>query len=333
MGGGGGRATRPALDAGGRVKASHLFEALLVRALRAGVRAMPWRASLRLGAALGDLAHALGIRRTVAEGNLASAFPDRTAAERARILSAHYRQLGQIACEYARLGQLARAPEGQVIATVRGLEHLDAVRDRGRGAILLTGHYGNFELMGAWLGRRHPVDFVAKPLSNPAVDAMRIRMLAEAGVGYIPLGPGLRRVFSALRHNRWVAMVADQDARDGGVFVPFLGRPSSTPVGPAVIALRTGAPIVMGFVTRREDGRHDGEFLPPLVPPGPEAADPVYALTALHAACLEAWVREHPEMWLWLHRRWKTAPPGGVAAGEQAPARRPAAAGGGAGGR
>ncbi len=313
------------------MKASHAFEALLVHALGSGVRAMSWRASLRLGAALGSLAHALGIRRAVAEANLASAFPDRTAAARAHVLAGHYRQLGQIACEYARLGELARAPAGEVIVAARGLEHLEAVRHQGRGAILLTGHYGNVELLGAWLGQRHPVDFVAKPLSNPAVDAVRVRLLAEAGVGYIPLGPGVRRIFAALRHNRWVAMVADQDARRGGVFVPFLGRPSSTPVGPAAIALRTGAPIVMGFITRREDGRHEVDVLPPLGPPESHAPDAVRALTALHAACLEAWVREHPEMWFWLHRRWKTTPPDGVAVGD-ALERRSAAAGG-AGGR
>jgi len=313
------------------MNASHPFEALLVRALRGGVRAMPWRRSLRLGSALGDVARALGIRRAVAEANLASAFPDRSPHERARILADHYRQLGQVACEYARLGELVRAPAGQVIAEARGLEHLEEARRGGRGAILLTGHYGNFELVGAWLGQRHPVDFVTKPLSNSAVDAMRIRMLAEAEVGFIPLGPGVRRVFAALKKNRWVAMVADQDARDHGVFVPFLGRPSSTPVGPAALALRTGAPIVMGFATRREDGRHDLDVIPPLEMPGPDEADAVHALTARHAACLEAWVRKHPEMWLWLHRRWKTPPPGPVAVGREVLAR-PAAAGG-AGGR
>src|SRR5207249_3830386 len=116
----------------------------------------------------------------------------------------------------------------------------------GRGTILLSGHYGCVELLGAWIGRRHPVDFVEKPLSNPAVDAIHARLIAEAGVGYIPLGAGARRIFSALRANRCVAMVADQDARRDGVFVPFMGRPSSTPVGPAAISLRTGAPIVMG---------------------------------------------------------------------------------------
>lgn len=310
------------------MKASHPFEALLVRALIRGVRAMPWRSSLRFGAALGDLAHALGIRRAVAEANLASAFPDRAQPERERILAGHYRQLGQVACELARLGELARAPEGQVIAEARGLEHLEAAQLAGRGAILLTGHYGNFVLMCAWLGRRHPVDLVTQPMSNSAVNAVRLGVLAEVDMGLITPGPRLRRVFAALKSNRCVAMIADQDARDRGVFVPFLGRPSSTPVGPAALALRTGAPIVMAFITRREDGRHDVDVLPPLEMPGPGATDAVHALTALHAASLDAWVRKHPEMWLWLHRRWKTSPPVPVSADRGVQARKAVADGG-----
>jgi KDO2-lipid IV(A) lauroyltransferase len=302
------------------VTAAHAFEGLLVRGLRAGVRSMSWRASLGLGAGLGDLARTLGLRRAVAEANLAMAFPERSAEERARILRLHYRHLGQAACEYARLAELARAPEGEVIAAARGVEHLDAVRRGGRGGIMMTGHYGCVELMGAWAGRLHPIDFVEKPLSNPAVDAIHTRLIAEAGVGYIPLGPGARRIFSSLRQNRWVAMIADQDARGDGVFVPFMGRLCSTPVGPAAIALRTGAPIVMGFITRREDGRHEIDFLPPLRPPEGDGPDDVRALTALHTACLETWVRKHPEMWLWLHRRWKTPPPEGATAADGATA-------------
>lgn len=291
------------------MRASHAFETLLVRGLSAGVRAMPWRASLRFGAGLGDLAHGLGLRRAVAEANLALAFPERAPDERARILGQAYRCFGQTVCEYARLDELARAPLGEVIVEARGLEHIEAVAREGRGSILLGAHYGSIELFGAWLAQRHPVDFVVKPLSNPGVDAIRARLLSDAGIGLIPLGAGVRRIFSALRAGRMVAMLADQDARGDGVFVPFMGRLSSTPAGPAAIALRTGVPIVMGFITRRPDGRHDIDGVPPLWPSGPDTPEAVRALTARHAACLEEWVRRHPEMWFWLHRRWKTPPP------------------------
>jgi len=291
------------------VSVTHGLETWLVRMLAAGLERMPRQPALRLGAGLGDLARGLGLRRRVAEDNLRIAFPDRDAAGREAILVEHYRELGRVASEYPRLGALVHAAPGEVVVGVRGLEHLDVVARAGRGAILLTGHYGHFELLGAWLGLRVPVDFVVKPLSNPGVEALLAGWRAAAGVGTIPLGASLRGVFKALRANRWVAMLADQDARSRGVFVPFFGRMTSTPVGPAELSIRTGAPIVMGFARRLADGRHTLVIQPPLPIPDARAPRAMEELTARHTALLEAQVREHPEPWFWLHRRWKTAPP------------------------
>lgn len=291
------------------MKPIHALEGLFVRALAAGARALPWRVSLALGAGLGASVGALGVRASVARDNLARAFPERPLAERERILAAHYRELGRVACEYPRLAVLARAPIGRYLAEIRGAEHLEAAREGGRGAILMTGHFGHFELVGAALGARHPTSFVVKALSNPHVESLIQRWRRDAGVESIPIGLGVRRVFAALRENRWVAMLADQDARRRGIFVPFFGRPASTPTGPAELSLRSGAPIVMGFDVRGDDGRHVLHVLPPLPPPPSDDPDPVRTVTARHVAVLEEWVRKHPEQWFWLHRRWKTAPP------------------------
>src|SRR5262249_58060117 len=119
------------------------------------VRTLPWDGSLALGEGLGDLARSLGLRRQVAEDNLARAFPERSAAERAAILRAHYRELGRVVVEYARLAELARAPRGRVFAEVRGSEHLEAAR--GRGASMLTGRCGHCALWAALLGRTRPL--------------------------------------------------------------------------------------------------------------------------------------------------------------------------------
>ena len=285
----------------------HALEALLVRTLSDGAAAAP--GAFGRGAALGDVARGLGLRRHVAESNLARAFPERSQTDRRAILEEHYREVGRVAWEYPRLPALVAAADGEVVAEVRGLENLQAAHALGRGVILLTGHYGNFELLGARLGRLNPVDFVVKPLSNPRVEAMVEQWRRRAGVGSIPIGIGARHVFRALRERRWIAMLADQDARGSGVFVPFFGTQTSTPPGPAAFALRTGAPIVMGFGYRRSDGRHALDILPALpLPPG-EGPDAVRALTAAHAAALEGAIRLRPPMWFWLHRRWKTPPP------------------------
>lgn len=285
------------------------LEALLARSLRATVRALPRPAALMMGARLGDAARLMGIRRRVALANLELAFPEWSAEERARILVAHYRDLGMMMCEAARGAATAHAPEGEVITHARGLEHLDAAKRTGRGAIVLTAHYGDFGLLGAWLGRLNPLDMFGKALENPAVEAMLVETCEEAGMRRIVAGPGLKSLITGLKGNRWAMMLADQDAGRGGVFVPFMGRLCSTTTGPAEISLRTGAPIVMAFITRRDDARNEVDVLPPLAIERPDAEDAAERLTALHTAVLEQWVRKHPHMWFWLHRRWKTPPP------------------------
>ncbi len=288
---------------------AQVLEALLARALHATVRVLPRRAALLLGARLGDLAGMIGIRRAVAIANLELAFPERSPEERSRILTAHYRDVGMLLCEAARGAMDVHARAGEVVAHARGLEHLEAAKLAGRGAIVLTGHYGDFGLLGAWLGRLNLLYMFGKPLQNPAVEALLVENCEEAGMPRIVGGPGLRRLVVGLKNNHWVMMLADQDAGRDGVFVPFMGRLSSTLAAPAEIALRTGAPILMAFITRREDGRNEVDVLPPLVIDHPDEADAVERLTALHTEVLERWVRMHPHMWFWLHRRWKTPPP------------------------
>ena len=289
----------------------HAFEAFLVRSLAAGAGSVSWERSLRFGALLGDTAHRLGLRRRVVEENLAGVVPPWSETERRGIARDHYRELGRVALEYPRLAKLVRAVPGEVLC-VRGFEHIEKARQRGRGAIVLTGHYGNFELAGASLGQAHPLDFVTRPLSNPNVEAWIAEQRAAAGIGNISADTGVRQVYESLRRNRLVAMVADQDARRHGIFVSFMGRPASTAVGPARIALATGAPVIMGFIHRGPDGRHELDIEPALEIPEPEAPDAVARLTALHTERLERQVRRRPEHWFWLHRRWKTRPLGGT---------------------
>jgi len=288
------------------VRASDRAVSLLARSTMAGLRALSWERARAAGERLGDGVRGLGLRRRVAQENLALAFPQWSAAERERVLRDHYRELGRVVAEYAHLDRLARAPLGEVFVETVGVEVLEALR--GRGAILLSGHYSNFELMGAMLARLNPVDFLVKPLSNAGVERFITGRRAEAGVGCISTNDGTRSVYQALAAGRWVAILGDQDASRRGVFVPFFGRPASTAAGPARLSLKTGAPIVMGFAVRRPDGRFDLQIEAPLGVAEPKAPDAVLRLTARHVAVLEAQVRACPELWFWLHRRWKTRP-------------------------
>lgn len=295
------------------MKPADALVTLLARGALAGSGAVSWERARAAGERLGDAVRVLGIRRRVAEANLALAFPDWSEAERQRVLREHYRELGRVTAEYAHLDRLARAPAGEVFVDLRGLDVLEGLR--GRGVVLLSGHYSNFELLGARVGRMHPVDFLVRPLSNPGAEALIARVRARAGVGCISTAEGTRGIYAALAAGRWVAILGDQDARRRGCFVPFLGQPASTAAGPARVALKSGAPIVMGFSVRRPDGRFDLEVHGPLVPPEPGAPGAVERLTALHTALLEERVRARPELWFWLHRRWKTRPPRDAASG------------------
>ena len=298
------------------MRPAHLAETLLLRGMVGLLNTLPRAGALACGADLGSLVASLGVRRRVARANLALAFADRDAAWRERLLAEHYRELGRIVADYARLPRLVRAPRAELFARWSGEEHAHAARARGNGVIFLTGHFGNFELYGAAMGKVMPMSALVKPLSNPGADAWVRRMRTACGVQLLPTGAGVRGVVRLLRAGGSVAMLGDQDARRDGVFVPFFGRLASTPVGPAWLSLATGAPIVFGTCLREPDGRYAAELLPPLMPEGrPDDPEAIRALTARHTEMLEQAVRRRPESWFWLHKRWKTAAP--AAAGGQ----------------
>jgi KDO2-lipid IV(A) lauroyltransferase len=292
------------------VRFSHRIQTLFLKAVVSSLAGLSWPAARERGAALGALVGRLGIRRDVARANLALAFPEQAQAWREDVLAEHYRELGRVAAEYPRMAELARAPSGEVFAYWQGEEHARAALAMGRGMIFLTGHLSNFELAGAMVSQVFPMAFVAKPLSNPGAEQWVSAIRRSAGLDVLPTHVGVRGVVKRLRAGGTVAMLADQDARRDGIFVPFFGRAASTPAGPAWFSLATGAPIVFCTCARAADGRLEVRFSPPIVPQGEAGdAEAVRVLTARHTALLEAAVRERPAQLFWLHKRWKTAPP------------------------
>ncbi len=291
------------------MKASHLAETALLHVVAGLFATLPRGIALATGALLGSAMGALGVRKSVAQSNIERAFPGRDDRWRARVLAEHYRELGRVAADYARLPSLARAPRDRVFSRFQGEEHVHAARARGRGVLFLTGHLGNFELLGAVMSQMMPIAFVVKPMSNPGATEWIAQLRQSAGVDQLPIGAGVRGALRRLRAGGAVAMLADQDARRDGVFVPFFGHLASTPAGPAWLSLASGAPLVFGTCLRGPDGRYEARFYPPIVPVGrADHAQDVLDLTCRHTGMLEAIIRERPESWFWLHRRWKTAP-------------------------
>lgn len=293
---------------------SHRLEYAAARTLQILICALPASAAREIGAGLGSLAYAVGIRREVVLDHLSRVFgEERSKAELARIARESYRNFGRTTFEFGRFPRLdARAIEETV--SLEGGEHLDRALAEGKGAILVAGHFGNWELAATLATRGYPLTFLVGEQHNTLVDGLMNRLRARFGVEIVPLTGSLMGVLRALRRNRIVAMLSDQDAGRSGIFVDFLGLPASTPYGPGRIAARTGAPVVPGNAVRRPGGRHSLVFRPP-VPPAPEGASPEEAArhyTQAYTTALEDFVRRHPEQYFWMHRRWKTRPPEAV---------------------
>jgi KDO2-lipid IV(A) lauroyltransferase len=190
---------------------------------------------------------------------------------------------------------------------VHGVEHLRGAAAHGRGVLILTAHYGNWELLAAAHGLTGlPLSIVICPLDHPVLDELAARFRRRSGAELIVKHLAVREVLRDLRRGRMVGILLDQNAtRPEGVFVPFFGIPASTSKGLAVLALRTGAPVVPVFLRREPDGRHRMDVGPPLVPP-PDGD--IEAYTATFNLAIEAAIRRAPEQWLWMHARWRTRP-------------------------
>jgi Kdo2-lipid IVA lauroyltransferase/acyltransferase len=271
---------------------------------------LPLPVGLWLGRRVGDLAHAVvPRRRSIALRNLCVAFPAMTRPERRRLCRDAYRHLGMMSVEVCRLLRDPTAALERV--SLEGREHIDRVMATcGRG-LVLTAHLGNWELLTlAPILTGHPVAMVVRPLDSAWLDSV-VRQAREAsGADVIAKTDALRPVLEALRRGGLVAILLDQNtSRREGVFVPFFGRPASTSRSVAVLALRTGAPILPAFIRRESGGRHRIRILPALHPPidrvGEEA---VIELTRQCTETIERAIRDAPEQWLWMHDRWRTRP-------------------------
>jgi Kdo2-lipid IVA lauroyltransferase/acyltransferase len=258
---------------------------------------------------VGAGAYALGMRRKVTLDNLRLAFPEKTSEELTAIAKSAYRQFGRMLFEFMRFPALDSKTVLESCEIVN--RHLfDEALASGKGGVLVAGHFGNWELMGAHLARLgYPIYFLVGEQRNRLVDDVMNKHRERMGIRIIHRGIAVRGVIRALRDNGFVAMLADQDARSAGEFVEFFGRPASTFQGPAVFALKTGASIFFGGPIRIANGRHRIEVERFSVD-GMEAVTPenIRQLTQAYTSALERIIRRYPDHWFWMHRRWKSSP-------------------------
>jgi KDO2-lipid IV(A) lauroyltransferase len=277
---------------------------------------LPLGLALRLGEVAALVAYALdrGHRR-IGMRNLALAFPERSLRARRRILRGSFLNLGRMAAELAHLPRLSAEQLADMVRFEDEAWWREALTwERSTGVLILSGHFGNWELLVFAHGMRgHPVHLVHRAMRNRYTDRWLADLRRRAGTRTIEKSRAAGAVLRALHERGLLVLPIDQNSTRGlGVFVDFFGVPANTNAGLARIALRTDAPIVPAFIVRQgRAARHRVHVLPIMQAERTgNAAEDVRHNTQRFTAVFEEMVRRYPEQWLWMHRRWKTRPPG-----------------------
>lgn len=255
----------------------------------------------------------LGRLRRVGLRNLELAFPTLSPREREQILRLEYRNLGWLLAEFCHMPTYTLAATAGFIR-YDGLEHYLAARDRGNGVLVLTGHLGAWELSSFYHSLAgYPMGMVIRRLDNPLVDRLVNEIRCRHGNRVLHKDDFARGLLAAMRAGETVGILMDTNMTPPqGVFVPFFGVPACSASGLARVAAKTGAAVLPGFLLWEEqEKRYVLRFYPELAlaSTGDAEADAVEN-TARFTAVLEEAIRQYPSQWLWMHRRWKTRPPG-----------------------
>jgi KDO2-lipid IV(A) lauroyltransferase len=275
---------------------------------------LPRGMARQVGAGIGWVAYqALGRLRRVGQQNLAMAFPEKTEEERDGILRRVYRNLGYQIAEFCQMAGYTPGEASEFIS-YDGFENFSGAMAKEKGVFVLTGHLGAWELSSFYHSLMgHPMDMVIRRLDNPLVDTFVNRIRCLHGNRVLHKDDFARGLIASMRAGRAVGVLMDTNMTPPqGVFVPFFGRVACTASGVARVVQKTGAAVLPGFLLWQEtEKKYRLVFGPELevVSTGNAEADAVEN-TARFTEVLEEYIRQYPDQWLWMHRRWKTRPEG-----------------------
>ena len=290
------------------------LEYAAARSVLAVLSALPVTWAMRVGQSMGSLAHGLaGDLKVTGHRNLTLAFPDKSEQERREILSACFRSFGR---QLGLFSHFSTASREQLLSLTewKGLENLETAKARGKAVILFTGHVGAWELSSFGLSMQgHPLSFLVRRLDNPKVEQLVERIRTRFGNQSVDKRGAARPMLAILKNGGTLGLLVDLNTLDDeAIFVDFFGVPAATTFMLAKLALRTDAVVLPIFAPWDENL---GKFLVHTLPPvsiertGDEPED-VRRLTAELSRSVENYIRRYPEQWLWIHKRWKTRPPG-----------------------
>jgi len=286
----------------------HRLEHLFYLVARGILLTLPHGGARAAGSLLGRLAHRLDRRhREVARRNLALALPELTETERHRLVAACFRHFGSALCDTISADRFSPAELCRRFS-YEGWEYLDEAERRGKGVFLLGAHLGNWELSGRPIGLyKGTLHTIARPADNPHLEDQLRRMRERQSYEVIHKQGAARRMLQVLRHGGRIGILVDQRVQPReGITLPFFGHPALTTPIVARLSLRAGAPVVPVFAYPLPEGRYRWVASPPIVPPETfeDEEEAVRSLTLQYLEVTEREIRAHPEMWLWMHRRW-----------------------------
>lgn len=283
----------------------------MIIAARRIVLLLPRKTVLSLGVLLADLLFVLSRReKAKALENLLIAFGrEKSRDDILKICHYCFENLGKGLMEVLQFPRLTSENLDRLVA-FEGRQNIDDVLKASRGVIILTAHFGNWELLGASLALSgYKVSFIVRPVRSPRVDVLVNRNRESMGIGCVSRGTSIKDALRCLKRNELLGILADIDTKVDGVFVDFFGRPAFTPRGPVSIALRTGAALVPAFIIRQRDDTHKVVIEKALELKATGALEEdIRANTARFTKIIESYIRRYPEQWIWIHQRWKTQP-------------------------
>lgn len=283
------------------------LEYWIVRLAIGLVRIAPDGVVRSMGSAIGRIAYLADVpHRRIALRNLAGAFPARSPNERRAIARAAFVHFGRLLVELLKFSTLS-PQEMLARVDVMGEERSRAAYAQGKGVLFVTGHFGYWELQALVHALRvEPITVLARTLDNPYLNDLLERIRQRTGNAVAYRRGTIRRVMRTLDAGKGVAMLIDQHimSRDA-IYVDFFSRPAATTSAVAALALRTGAPVVPVFALPGPHGRYRLIYEHPIAPPDRDAPHAVRDFTQRCTDVLEMYVRRNPELWLWMHRRWR----------------------------
>jgi KDO2-lipid IV(A) lauroyltransferase len=286
------------------------LEYAAVMTVRAVLRWLPHAVVRGLGALVGQVVYAVdrGHRR-VALGNLAQCFPSRSPAERRAIARAMFAHFGRLLFEMLKFSTLSHT---EMLRRVEfeGEDRARLAYAQGKGVLFFTGHFGFWELHAMVHGLQlQPIGVLARALDNPGLNQLLEDLRTRTGNSVIYRQGAVRRVLKTLNSGQGVAVLIDQHMHSpDAIYVDFFQRPAATTSTLAALALRTGSPVVPVFALPVAGGRYRMVYEHAVEPPPGDGPDAIREFTQRCTDVLEMYVRRHPELWLWMHRRWRDAP-------------------------